>query len=345
MSGWAIIDAREAAPEPTPVSVDRAAQLGLRAAPLGRRIGAAAIDALPAAVFAAPVALAPRAILSGELLWILIAATGALLLVVYGLVQLASHGSRGQTFGKQLLQLRTVRADTLRPIGFWRAVLKAGIPVAAGVVPVVGTAVVLLSPLWDREGRRRGWHDHAARAWLIDLRAVDPTDPIAFEAARGRARARVDVAPAPSAAPAPSPSAAAPSSSAASAPSPTAEPAPSAPSEPAPSASAQARVRLDTGEEYLVSGLCLVGRMPAPEPDERVAYALPVRDDARSVSKTHFALDVRAEGMAVLDRGSGNGTRVIRTGVEYPVAVGVPVPIRPGDRIRFGDRTMEVLHV
>ncbi|WP_419775765.1 FHA domain-containing protein [Microbacterium barkeri] len=85
--------------------------------------------------------------------------------------------------------------------------------------------------------------------------------------------------------------------------------------------------------------------MPAPEPDERVAYALPVRDDARSVSKTHFALDVRAEGMAVLDRGSGNGTRVIRTGVEYPVAVGVPVPIRPGDRIRFGDRTMEVLHV
>ncbi|WP_456286553.1 RDD family protein [Microbacterium sp. JZ70] len=330
MSGWAIIDAREAAPEPTPVSVDRAAQLGLRAAPLGRRIGAAAIDALPAAVFAAPVALAPRAILSGELLWILIAATGALLLVVYGLVQLASHGSRGQTFGKQLLQLRTVRADTLRPIGFWRAVLKVGIPVAAGVVPVVGTAVVLLSPLWDREGRRRGWHDHAARAWLIDLRAVDPTDPIAFEAARGRARARVDVAPAPSAAPALTPSAA---------------PAPSAPAEPAPSASAQARVRLDTGEEYLVSGLCLVGRMPAPEPDERVAYALPVRDDARSVSKTHFALDVRAEGMAVLDRGSGNGTRVIRTGVEYPVAVGVPVPIRPGDRIRFGDRTMEVLHV
>ncbi|WP_456284290.1 RDD family protein [Microbacterium sp. JZ101] len=333
MSGWAIIDAREAAPEPTPVSVDRAAQLGLRAAPLGRRIGAAAIDALPAAVFAAPVALAPRAILTGELLWILIAATGALLLVVYGLVQLASHGSRGQTFGKQLLQLRTVRADTLRPIGFWRAVLKAGIPVSAGVVPVVGTAVVLLSPLWDREGRRRGWHDHAARAWLIDLRAVDPTDPIAFEAARGRARARVDAAPAPSAA----------APSAASAPS--AAPVPSAPAEPAPSAPAQARVRLDTGEEYLVSGLCLVGRMPAPEPDERVAYALPVRDDARSVSKTHFALDVRAEGMAVLDRGSGNGTRVIRTGVEYPVAVGVPVPIRPGDRIRFGDRTMEVLHV
>lgn len=338
MSGWAIIDAREAAPEPTPVSADRAAQLGLRPAPIGRRVGAAAIDALPAAVFAAPAALAPRAILSGELLWILIAGSGALLLIVYALVQLASHGSRGQTFGKQLLHLRTVRADTLRPIGFWRAVLKAGIVIAAGIVPVVGTIAVLLSPLWDREGRRRGWHDHAVRAWLIDLRAVDPTDPIAFEAARGRARARVEIAAAP-APTAPTPAASAPAQPAPS------TPEPSAPAQPAPSVPAQARVRLDTGEEYLVSGLCLVGRMPAPEPGEDVAYALPVRDDARSVSKTHFALDVRAEGMAVLDRGSGNGTRVIRTGVEYPVAVGVPVPIRPGDRIRFGDRTMEVLHV
>ncbi|MGW9112080.1 RDD family protein [Microbacterium sp. NPDC055683] len=366
MSGWAIIDAREAAPEPTPVSAARAAQLGLRPAPTGRRMAAALVDALPALVFAAPVAIAPRAILDGELLWILVAAIGALLLVVYGLVQLGSHGRRGQTFGKQLLRIRTVRADTLRAIGFWRAVEKAALVAASGVVPVVGTVVLLLSPLWDREKRGRGWHDRAARAWLIDLRAVDPFDAVAFEAARGRARARVTASPstpARPAAPAPAapagrdrqglidsvPGGAGPSSA-------PSGPAPSAPAHAAPSAPvlapeapdpfppARIRVRLDTGEEYLLAGRCLIGRLPVAEPGETVAYALPVQDGARSVSKTHFVLDVRTAGMTVTDRRSGNGTSIIRSGVEHPAVADIPFPVYPGDRIRFGDRTMEVLH-
>ncbi|WP_345437525.1 RDD family protein [Microbacterium gilvum] len=357
------------------MSAARAAQLGLRPAPTGRRMAAALVDALPALVFSAPVAIAPRDILDGELLWILIAAIGALLLVVYGLVQLGSHGRRGQTFGKQLLRIRTVRADTLRAIGFWRAVEKAALVAASGVVPVVGTVVLLLSPLWDREKRGRGWHDRAARAWLIDLRAVDPFDAVAFEAARGRARARVTAAPSTPASSAP-PAPAAPAGAAVEAapagragqglidsvpgraahPGAPSGPAPSSPARAAPSAPvlapeapdpfppARIRVRLDTGEEYLLAGRCLIGRLPVAEPGEAVAYALPVQDGARSVSKTHFVLDVRTAGMTVTDRRSGNGTSVIRSGVEHPAVADIPFPVYPGDRIRFGDRTMEVLH-
>ncbi|TFU32262.1 RDD family protein, partial [Microbacterium paludicola] len=206
VSGWAIINEREAAPEPTPVSIERAALLGIVPAPVGRRSAAAVIDVIPAILFAAPLPFAVPALLAGELWGILVSAICVVLLVVYGLIQLTSNGRRGQTFGKQMMRIRTIDPATLKPIGFGRALLRALLVALSGIVPVVGPAVMLCSPLWDAEQRRRGWHDHAARSWLIDLDAVDPTDPVAFEAARGRARVRsvvLDVAAAQPAAPAP----------------------------------------------------------------------------------------------------------------------------------------------
>jgi len=349
MSGWSIISAHEAAPEPLPVSAERAALLGIAPAPIGRRMIASVIDALPAILFAAPLWFTVPPAIAGELWGILVSAICVLLLIVYAIIQLASHGRRGQTFGKQMMRLRTLRHDTLKPIGFGRALLRAILVAASNVVPVVGPAILLGSPLWDAEHRRRGWHDHAVRGWLIDLDAVDPTDPVAFESARGRARVRsVAAASAVPAAAAP----VAPAAServAAEPPAPVVEriapaAAPAAPAAPAPAAPAPvAHVRFDTGDVVAIHGPALVGRGPVAGADEIVMHLLPIADDTRSISKTHFALVVDAHGLVLVDRGSTNGTGIERAGQLTPAAPGAPVRVVAGDRIRFGDRTADVL--
>jgi uncharacterized RDD family membrane protein YckC len=356
VSGWAIINEREAAPEPVPVSIERAALLGIAPAPTGRRALAAVIDAIPPVLFAVPLPFAVPALVAGELWGILVTAICVLLIAVYALVQLASHGRRGQTFGKQMMRIRTLRADSLGPIGFGRAFVRALAIAASGVVPVVGPAVMLLSPLWDVEQRRRGWHDHASRAWLIDLDAVDPTDPVAFEAARGRARVRsVALGATPAAASPPAPSAPAravePVREAVS-PAPVGHPAPvgealpplaphdaAAPAQPA----ARAHLRFDTGEVLAVHGAALVGRAPTASGDEVVMHLMPIADETRSISKTHFALGADEHGLLVSDRGSTNGTAIERGGATIPVSPGAAARLAPGDRIRFGDRFADVL--
>ncbi|WP_345751901.1 RDD family protein [Microbacterium rhizophilus] len=327
MSGWAIINEREAAPEPAPVSIERAALLGIAPAPTGRRVIAAIIDAIPAILFLLPLPFTLPLLLTGELWAILVGAICVVLLVVYGLIQLASNGRRGQTFGKQLTRLRTLDPATLKPIGFARALLRALIVAASGIVPLVGSAVMLISPLLDIEQRGRGWHDHAARAWLIDLDAVDPADPVAFEAARGRARVRSVAAGAPAQA-APAPSAVPPAQAA---------PAPVAPTP------QTVRLRFDTGELVDVHGPGLAGRAPVAAAEEVVMHVVPIADEARSISKTHFAFAVDAHGLFVSDRGSTNGTSILRGGATIPVPPGAAVRVTAGDRILFGDRVADVL--
>lgn len=358
MSGWAIINEREAAPEPVPVGIERAALLGIAPAPTGRRALAAVIDAIPPVLFAVPLPFAVPALVGGERWGILVTAICVLLIAVYALVQLASHGRRGQTFGKQMMRIRTLRADTLGPIGFGRAFVRALAIAASGVVPVVGPAVMLLSPLWDVEQRRRGWHDHASRAWLIDLDAVDPTDPVAFEAARGRARVRsVALGAMPAAAPPPAPSAPARAgepvretvSSPLGGPAPAAEALPplapygvAAPGRSAAPA-ARAHLRFDTGEVLAVHGAALVGRAPTASGDEVVMHLVPIADETRSISKTHFALGADEHGLFVSDRRSTNGTAIERGGATIPVSPDAAARLAPGDRIRFGDRFVDVL--
>lgn len=363
MSGWAIINEREAAPEPTPVSIERAALLGIVPAPAGRRSAAAVIDAIPAILFAAPLPFAVPALLAGELWGILVGAICVVLLVVYGLIQLTSNGRRGQTFGKQMMRIRTIDPATLKPIGFGRALLRALIVALSGIVPVVGPAVMLASPLWDAEQRRRGWHDHAARSWLIDLDAVDPTDPVAFEAARGRARVRsvalgTPAVPPEASAPAPAPrqAPAAPPAWAPplierltppppAPPSPRVPPVAPAPEPPraAPPVPPAGQLRFDTGEVVAIHGPGLVGRAPRAAEDELVMHLVPIADDTRSISKTHFAVGVDAQGLFVSDRGSTNGTSILRGGSAIAAPPDAPVRLVAGDRIVFGDRFADVL--
>ncbi|MDC7121069.1 RDD family protein [Cellulomonas fimi] len=151
---------------------------------LGRRFLAGAIDA------AAAVALGGWLVLPWWLATARAAATGeqppaagagvavglAVMLIVAA-AQWVLHGRTGATLGRFALGIRTLDVETRRPIGVGR-VLVRGLVVAAGALVLgVGQVVVLLSPLLDRTGRRRGWHDLVARDEVLVVRGTSPAGP------------------------------------------------------------------------------------------------------------------------------------------------------------------------
>ena len=168
-----------------------AAALGLVTAPPGRRAAAAAIDI---AVFAAlqvtfvivSLPLFVR-LLRGRITWygfvnhpdflvsVIVAGVTLLLTILFVVAQLVMQGKWGFTLGKLATGLRTVNVRSLAAPGVargaWRA-LVAWVP----LVTVVGTPVVLASPLWSHD-RSRGWHDGAGDVWVVDARhGLDPFD-------------------------------------------------------------------------------------------------------------------------------------------------------------------------
>jgi uncharacterized RDD family membrane protein YckC len=103
------------------------------------------------------------------------------------------------------------------------------------------------------------------------------------------------------------------------------------------------RVRFDTGETFLVEGLGLIGRRPEPRAGEPVRHlvALPSKD--LSLSKTHAQFQVAPDGvLVVMDRGSTNGSTLVRSGVARSLPVGRPTTLVTGDEVKFGDRSMQV---
>ena len=103
------------------------------------------------------------------------------------------------------------------------------------------------------------------------------------------------------------------------------------------------RVTFDSGESFLVEGLAVVGRRPEARPGEPVRHLVPLRSDDMSLSKTHAQFQVAADGVLVaMDRGSTNGSILIRQGVSRELPAGRPATLLDGDRLRFGDREMTV---
>ena len=110
-----------------------------------------------------------------------------------------------------------------------------------------------------------------------------------------------------------------------------------------PPATARWRVAFDTGESFVVEGLALVGRGPQPRPGEAVRHVVPLRSTDMSLSKTHAQFHVARDGvLVVMDRGSTNGSVLIRRGMSRELAAGKPATLVDGDRVRFGDREMLV---
>lgn len=103
------------------------------------------------------------------------------------------------------------------------------------------------------------------------------------------------------------------------------------------------RVSFDTGESFVVEGLALVGRRPEPRAGEPVTHLVPLRSSDMSLSKTHAQFQVVPDGaLVVMDRGSTNGSVVVRQGVSKSLTAGRPSTLIDGDTVRFGDRTMTV---
>ena len=163
-----------------------AAALGLLRAPFGRRALAVTTDVtiwsillLPFLVGATPLllklgtgAISPYGFLNHPdfLLAVVMASISTLLGLVYLVVQLVLHGTKGVTIGKAVAGIRSVNVRTLARPRVGAVLLRFLIVVAAGVVPVLGPAFILISPTFDPEGRGRGLHDKATGIWLVDVR-------------------------------------------------------------------------------------------------------------------------------------------------------------------------------
>jgi pSer/pThr/pTyr-binding forkhead associated (FHA) protein len=73
---------------------------------------------------------------------------------------------------------------------------------------------------------------------------------------------------------------------------------------------------------------------------------VPLPSTDMSLSKTHAQLQVAPDGaLVVMDRGSTNGSFVVRQGLSRPLAPGRPSTLLDGDVVRFGDRSMKVSRV
>ncbi|GAB2620606.1 hypothetical protein GCM10027270_03960 [Nocardioides ginkgobilobae] len=116
-----------------------------------------------------------------------------------------------------------------------------------------------------------------------------------------------------------------------------------APAGSGPSGASGWTVRLDTGEELPVDGLTLLGRGPQARAGESVSRLVPLQSGDMSVSKTHAQLQLADDGTLVaMDRGSTNGSVVVRRGVPRHLSPGRPTTLLDGDVLRLGDRTLQV---
>lgn len=108
-----------------------------------------------------------------------------------------------------------------------------------------------------------------------------------------------------------------------------------------PPGAARWRATFDDGQSFVVEGLALVGRRPTPGPGEQVRHVVPLSSPEMSVSKTHAHFGPAPDGVIVVtDRGSTNGTILIRSGIGRQLSPGKPATLRDGDRVMFGDRAM-----
>lgn len=338
-----------------------AAAIGLLPASAGRRSAAFAIDAAIFVILSLPVVVGALPLLLGVMLsnpvpeaWfsntdfrlgLIFYAIGQGLTTIFVVVQLIMHGLRGLTVGKRLLGLRSVHVATFAKPGFWRIVVRALVFSAAfTIIPYLGVVPFLLSPLWDREKRGRGWFDRISRSWLVDIRhGLDPFDVKrmrharkAFDApvvdaavelpslATGSAWSGLAFVPSSrsssgviSAAltalpeePWEPPFIATPTSLAAPLPAPAA-PAASDPAVPAATSVPQTVLLVfDDGLCLDIDGGGLMGRGPEAPADQSPRHLLNIDDPSRLISKTHLEFGIDEGGFWIADRGSGNGTFV-----------------------------------
>lgn len=290
--------------------------------------------------------------------WLVVGIVVAVVLVV-SLLFAVLLGAQGISPGKAAMGLRVVDAAGGTPIGVGRALLR-GLVLGAGTLPMFGLGVATLAwtAVEDRTRERRGWHDHVARSIVVDVRprevAAVEVDERPRHVVNLTAMRLMPAAPPPPT-PAPTPTPVPVSRATPATPPPSTPPPPPPPTPPPPPADpgvTQARVpppisrwriSFDSGESLVVEGLGLVGRQPEGRPGEPVRHVVPLASDDMSISKTHAQFHLAADGaLVVIDRGSTNGSVLVRQGVSRELSPGKPATLLDGDRVLFGDREMRV---
>jgi uncharacterized RDD family membrane protein YckC len=296
----------------------------------------------------------------------------ALIAGVVVLLALASAtvlGAWGVSAGKAALGLRVLSVVDGRPIGLLPAVLRA-VVVGLATLPTFGfgAAALAWTAVADSSGRRRGWHDLRAGSLVVDVRPSGEPEEVEPEEPRPvvnlTAMRLVPPSPTPPSRPPAPPNPHAPDSPTTVSPRlglgwPLVGAAPDrlasgdlAPTTPPPPAGrrirrvARWRVTFDTGEVLDVEGLVLVGRRPEARTGEPVQTLLALVSEDMSLSKTHAQFQVVPDGaLVVMDRGSTNGSVLVRGGLLRTLEGGKPATLKRGDRVRFGDREMTVSHL
>lgn len=124
-----------------------------------------------------------------------------------GLALWVSESITGATLGGALLGIRTVSAETGRPAGLLRILLRQLVVGLGALVCLVGQWLVVASGVFDKTPAQRGWHDKAAGTIVLlasatgVARAEDPAR--AWDQAVARAVGPVPPPPPPPAPPAP----------------------------------------------------------------------------------------------------------------------------------------------
>ena len=334
---------------------------------LERRFTAFAVDRLLAWGLPAVVGAVTALAVSDDV-WTVIGAVGATVVLLW-LVLAIVLGVTGSSPGKAMSGLRVVRHRDGGPIGVGPALLRSLVVGLAGLPTFgIGIATLAWTAVEDRGRQRRGWHDHLARAVVVDVRPAGrvahtggaeaprhivnltamrlvPAPPVESVRTPERSGQPVRRQPLPSDPPAPLP-AARPLHPQAPLPPPAWPPAEPASQRPAhqqrPTAAAPRwRVHFDNGESFVIAGLALVGRRPEARAGEQVAHLIPLASADMSVSKTHAQFGPAPDGtIVVMDRGSTNGTVLVRHGVSRQLAPGKPASLVDGDRVVYGDREM-----
>ncbi|BBZ41176.1 RDD family protein [Mycobacterium conspicuum] len=87
--------------------------------------------------------------------------------LVYEWLMLAYTGA---TLGKMAVGIKVVNSGTGQILSFGSAFVRPLVPLAASVFCSLLGLLVYVSPLFDRSGRLRGWHDRAADDVVIKVR-------------------------------------------------------------------------------------------------------------------------------------------------------------------------------
>ncbi len=99
-------------------------------------------------------------------------------------------------------------------------------------------------------------------------------------------------------------------------------------------------LRADDGTERVVSSPVVIGRNPATG-DGEVQFVL--KDETRSMSKTHLRLDGTGTYITVTDLGSTNGSAIVRAdGSRESLVPDTPTVLPEGASLTLGDRSMTV---